>query len=237
MRVEKHLPKISASMCKIAAQYAPREACGYLNRSGDIGELPNRSITPDETFDMGALADVTAVEGEIAAIWHTHPEDQPPSPADIEGCRATWLPWIIASPNHVWVIYPEKLPYVGRDFVYGITDCWQLIADWYAQERARPLPWFTRPPDGWWETSGPSPYLQNAAEYGFTLHEARWELLQSLAPGDIILMRIRGRRTNHAAVYLGGGNILHHLHGFLSTVVQLDAQWQRFVTHIARPTC
>lgn len=236
MRIEIHLPKIAAALFKIAAQNAPREACGYITRFGDIGELPNRASKPTDVFDMGPLHDVTALEVEIAAIWHTHPEDGAPSSADIEGCRATWLPWVIASPKRIWVIYPEKLSYVGRDFIYGATDCWQLVADWYAQERGIILPWFERPADGWWETSGPSPYIQNAAAYGFTLSSFDLGMCQQLQAGDIILMRIRGRRTNHAAVYLGGGNMLHHLHGYLSHIDQFDIQWRRFATHIARLT-
>ncbi|WP_043946890.1 NlpC/P60 family protein, partial [Ralstonia solanacearum] len=35
--------------------------------------------------------------------------------------------------------------------------------------------------------------------------------------GDVILMQVRAPVPNHAAVYLGGVQMLHHLHGRLSS--------------------
>lgn len=234
MRVDPYLASLAGPLRAIAANAAPREACGVITRARQLVEVPNRSETPTETFDMGALHDLEESHPDLIAVWHTHPEDQPPSTNDIVGCQASFLPWIIAGPAKVFVIYPEAQPYGGVEFDYGTEDCWTRVSDWYAQEMRVHLPWFDRPADGWWATDGPSPYVVNAPAYGFRVMPFAECGLENLHVGDVILMRVRARRTNHAAVYLGGGRILHHLYGELSRVEQFEGPWQRMATHVCR---
>lgn len=235
MRIESYLPAVAATLRKIAAKSAPHEACGVLTRSHELVEVPNRAKDPTSEFDAGDLASLEERHGEeLLAIWHTHPENQPPSPQDIKQCVATFLPWIVVGPVDLYVVYPEARPYVGRDFVYGVEDCWQLASDWHAQEAGIHLPWFERPPDGWWKTRGPSPYLQHAEAFGFTLAPLCEWGLENLRVGDVILMQWAGRRTNHAAVYLGAGMILHHLYGELSRIETYCGRYQGATTHVGR---
>jgi cell wall-associated NlpC family hydrolase len=233
MRIESYLPAISGSLHGIASR-SSAEACGVLTRDGRLVELPNRSADPESTFDLGPLHELEESEAEIAAIWHTHPSDSPPSTADVDGCRVTFYPWIIAGPGKVWVIYPESRQLTGRDFVYGADDCWAIVSDWYAQEKGVHFPWFHRPPDGWWKTPGLSPYVYAAMAYGFDLPTLEERGYQDLRVGDVLLMKVLGYRENHVAVYVGGGMILHHMYGQLSRVELLDGRYQRFTTNIAR---
>jgi proteasome lid subunit RPN8/RPN11 len=234
MRIEQHLPQIRAGLHLIAGTAKPREACGIVCESGKLCEFPNRAADPTQDFDLGPLHALPPYYGAVAAIWHTHPDDEPPSPMDLANCRATALPWIIAGPNKLWAIHPQHLPLSGRDFVYGVEDCWQCVADWFAQEKSLFLPWFPRPPDGWWEEAGPSPYIEAATAYGFTVRTVDEAGFSSLKAGDVLLMQIAGKRANHAAVYVGGGYILHHLYGCLSVTELLDEGYQRRTTHIGR---
>lgn len=234
MRIDPYLTSLASPLRAIAANAAPREVCGVLTRARQLVEVRNRSEMPNDTFDAGPLHELEHREGELVALWHTHPADEPPSPADLAGCTATFLPWIIAGPAKLFVIYPEAQPYSGVEFEYGTEDCWTRVTDWFAQEHRIHLPWFDRPADGWWAEAGPSPYVVAAPAYGFRVIPFAECGLENLHVGDVILMRVRARRTNHAAVYLGGGRILHHLYGELSRVEQFEGPWQRMATHVCR---
>lgn len=230
MRIEAHLDRIAARLCQEAETARPREACGLITAGGDVIAFPNRSAEPEHSFDIGPLAEIPASE----AIWHTHPDDEPPSPADVAGCRATAIPWVIAGPMRIWVLHPRPMRLVEREFAYGIDDCWQLVTDWHAQERGILLPWFRRPLDGWWNGNGPSPFLEAAESYGFDIRPIADVGIDEIRPDDTLLMRIAARLENHTAVYLGGGNVLHHLYDHLSCIEQLDSRLQRCITHVAR---
>ena len=234
MRIERYLPRLHRDLQEIARVARPREACGIIKAGGEWIELRNIADDPTEHFDIGSLAELEANHGAPAAIWHTHPGDEPPSEADVGGCAATALPWIIAGPTKIWCIHPAKPPYVAREFLYGVEDCWQVVSDWFAGERGLFLPWFARPAEGWWKEAGPSPYLEAAGAYGFSVRPVNRADLANITVGDVLLMRIAGRQVNHAAVYVGGGAILHHLYDQLSTIEQLDERFQDASEFIGR---
>lgn len=235
MRIEHYLPGLQTGLHYIATAAKPREACGVLTDAGLV-DVPNLNSDPTEQFSIGPLHELLDQHGPIQAIWHTHPNDEPPSLFDVVACRSTSLPWIIAGPTRIWVIHPRTVAYQGRDFVYGENDCWQLISDWFAGERSVYLPWFPRPPDGWWAKPGPSPYLEAAGQYGFDVKPIETVGYSALKAGDVLLMQIAGVRINHAALYIGGGTILHHLYGCLSIAELLDERYQRFTRYVGRLT-
>jgi proteasome lid subunit RPN8/RPN11 len=234
MRIEAHLPALAPRLREIAMQARPREAGGVVSSALEIVEMPNRADDPERDFSLGPLHAIEAAEGRPIAIWHTHPADEDPSPQDIGCCTATGIPWLIAGPSKVWAIHPQKIRYVAREFAYGTDDCWQCVADWFACERSIFLPWFPRPPDLWWREAGPSPYLEAAAAYGFEVWPIADISFRNLRVGDVLLMKIAGRRINHAAVYVGGGAILHHLYGALSGIDQLSGDLQRLTVMVGR---
>ncbi len=161
--------------------------------------------------------------GEIVAVVHSHPdEDARPSDADRVACEASGLPWLIVSvrptvggeldASQIVRFEPEgfEAPLVGRPFVHGVLDCYSLVRDWYRRELGIELKDFARS-DGWWDR-GEDLYMRHFAEAGMV------EVTGELQRGDVILMQIRSpENANHAAVYLGDGAILHHLHGRLSS--------------------
>jgi cell wall-associated NlpC family hydrolase len=93
-----------------------------------------------------------------------------------------------------------------------VLDYYQVIVDWYARERGVVLKQFARE-DNWWDDGSSDLYTQGFPEAGFV------KLAEDapLEAGDVILMQIRARNgvSNHTAIYLGEGMILHHLHGRL----------------------
>jgi cell wall-associated NlpC family hydrolase len=60
--------------------------------------------------------------------------------------------------------------------------------------------------------------------------------VSEIAKGDLILMQIRSRNRvpNHAAIYLGDGMMLHHLHSRLSSRDIYGGYWQEVTRSIWR---
>jgi proteasome lid subunit RPN8/RPN11 len=202
-----------------AKQQDPRETCGIVHiTKGRQRYRPCRNIaaTPSENFTLHP-EDYAAAEddGEIIAIVHSHPTTPPaPSAADQLSCNATGLPWVIVNPKtEQWGYCAPKdleLPYVGRQFVFGVVDCYALVRDWYRREWGLMLDDFNRS-DRFWER-GENLYLDNYKSQGF--HQVPMEELQY---GDAILMQLGAKLPNHAAVYIGDQLILHHIQDRLSS--------------------
>jgi proteasome lid subunit RPN8/RPN11 len=197
----------------------PRECCGLIHVvKGRRRYYPCRNIaaTPDEHFILDP-ADYAAAEdlGEIVAVVHSHPVTQPvPSAADQIGCNSSALPWVIVNPKtEAWGgCEPAafELPYVGREFVFGVVDCYSLVRDWYSREWGLTLADFDRR-DRFWER-GENLYLDSYRSQGF-----RQVPFEELQHGDAILMQLFSGLPNHAAIYLGDQQILHHVQGRLSS--------------------
>lgn len=114
-----------------------------------------------------------------------------------------------------------------------MLDCYSIVRDWYARARGIELPDFERE-DGWWE-GDQELYLDHFAEAGFRpLTDA-----EQLQPGDVILMQVQSKRTNHAGIYLGAEPLperpdlhpladamLHHLYGRPSERAVYGGYWR-----------
>ena len=197
----------------------PKEMCGLIyvvKGRHKYYRCSNIALTPDEHFIMDP-ADYAAAEdlGEIVAVVHSHPTSKPePSPADQLSCNNTGLPWVIVNPKTEQWGYCEprgyELPYVGRQFVFGVVDCYTLLRDWYRREWGLLLDDFPRR-DRFWER-GENLYVDNFKSQGF-----RQIPLDELQYGDGILMQLGADLPNHGAIYLGDQVILHHLQGRLSS--------------------
>jgi proteasome lid subunit RPN8/RPN11 len=197
----------------------PRECCGLVAVvKGRKRYFPctNLADTPDEHFVLNS-EDYAAVEdqGEIVAIVHSHPTTNPnPSPADRVACQKSGLPWIIVNPKACgWsTTWPEayELPYVGREFVFGVVDCYTLCRDWYGKEFGLQLSDYQRR-DKFWER-GDNLYLDNFHREGF-----REVPFNDLQYGDALLMQLETPLPGHSAIYVGDQQILHHVQGRLSS--------------------
>ena len=215
--------KLSPTLQKAALQHAqevfPQESCGLVAIvKGRKRYFPcqNLAETPDEHFVLNP-AEYAEVEdkGEIVAVVHSHPKTNPaPSQADRVACERSGLPWHIVNPQtEQWgYCQPEgfELPYVGREFVFGVVDCYTLCRDWYKREFGLDLNDYDRR-DRFW-LKGENLYLDNFAKEGFYPVP-----LEELQYGDAILMQLESPLPNHAAIYLGDQLILHHLQGRLSS--------------------
>lgn len=218
-------PETLADATAHALATYPREACGLVivEKGREIYvACRNAAATPSEHFVLPADDYAAAEErGEAIALFHSHPDtNAEPSDADRASCEASGMPWYIASVirdegaisvRDVRRIAPcgYEAPLVGRAFAHGVLDCYTLVRDWYRRERGIVLPDFERD-DGWWLKGGDL-YMQQFEAAGFERIDG------PLQVGDGILMQILAPVANHAAVYIGDGQILQHLYGRLSS--------------------
>lgn len=195
----------------------PREACGLVVIvNGRERFVATRNAAEGDDHFIISAEDYARAEdrGEIVGVFHSHCNVGPePSEADLVGCEKSRLPWhIFALPTarwHSWNPSGYVAPLIGRQFHHGVLDCYALVRDWYAQERGIALPDFDRT-DDWWH-KGQNLYIENFRAAGFQ------EVSDGPRHGDGLLMQIASPVPNHAAVWLDGDMILHHLHGRLSS--------------------
>ena len=197
----------------------PKECVGLLlNIRGKEKYFPcrNLSMTAHQCFIIDPEDYVKADNtGEIKAIVHSHPVTPPfPSEADKLGCEQSKLPWHIVNPKtEQWGYYEPcgyKPPLKGRPWVWGVTDCWSLVRDFYKEEKGIELLDYERPVTP--QEFNDVPLFERYAERtGFKELDPN----ETLKNGDILLMSIMYNTLNHVAIFLDG-DVLHHLTDRLS---------------------
>lgn len=187
----------------------PQEAV-FLITPGECRQVRNVASEPTQTFRVDKRSMAAAIKRGLLAVVHSHPDfPDCPSEADMRGQLASGVPWgIVATDGQQttpirWWGHGERGPLIGRGFVHGITDCYGLIRDYYADELGIDLPEYPRSWE-WWRNGG-NLYLEGFAEAGFRRIE------QSEAkPGDMWLAQLRSDVPSHGGIVLDSGLALHH---------------------------
>ena len=208
---------------KHAIECIPRESCGLVVIvRGKEHYWPCKNIAVDDCDFVIDPADYLAATtaGTIAAVVHSHPNDFPrPSPADLASCEKWQLPWHIVSPHldspegrwHTFRPSGYKAPLIGREWVWGIHDCWSLVRDWY-EEHGVALRDFDRPVD-------PEEFQQAPLFESFFPVAGFFEVPRKDAqPGDAVLMAICSTGLNHIGVLDKDYRLLHHIQWRLSSL-------------------
>ena len=198
----------------------PEEACGlvYIYK-GKTKYKPckNISISPKQTFiiDPKEYANIED-KATIVAVFHSHPFEQPyPSAADKTICEKFKIPWYIYSVSlNKWYDFKPsgyKAPLVGREYVFGVHDCWSLIRDYFETINITLRDW-DRPINP--QDFTDNPYFENCFEKtGF--RELKPE--ENLQLNDCLLFSLNSTGLNHVGVLLQNQMILHHIEGRLSS--------------------
>ena len=192
----------------------PKESCGLLiDVKGKEKYYPckNLSSYSQQCFIIDPEDYAKAEDsGKVLAVIHSHPVTPPvASQADMISCEESGLIWHIVNPKtEQWGFYKPsgyKPPLIGRHWVWGITDCWSLVRDWYKEKLGITLRDWDRP-------TTPEEFIENpmfekcAWRTGF--RQLRPE--EKLKNGDLIFMSIMATGLNHVAIFLDG-DVLHHL--------------------------
>lgn len=211
----------------------PREACGIIirTREQNIEYVPaNNLATNDDDFilDPECLAYAEDIEADILYIVHTHPRTGcNPSASDIIGINSGTIPWIIMdSTKQVSITRPDCGPLVGREFNYGVADCFSLAVDYYSSNFNIKMPEVLRLSQYWWQDYGTN-INQVAENLGF-------DVVDYFKENDMLLINLNSKIPNHFAIYLGNNKILHHPVGRLSVIEELPHKYLQSITHIFR---
>jgi|CXWL01.1.fsa_nt_gi proteasome lid subunit RPN8/RPN11 len=218
-----------------AEQEFPRECCGLIivQRGREVYWPCRNLATEADRFHLHHEDYASAEEaGDVLAIVHSHPNIAPtPSQADLVACEQSGLPWVIVSwpTGEIYEFAPTGYvaPLVGRVFAYGVLDCYSLCKDYYLRECGITLPPVEHR-NNWW-LMGQDLYLEHFTAQGFIQIEER-----ELRKHDAILMQVSKTTTNHAAIYLGDGLILHHPMNRLSGREVYGGFWQKISTRFLR---
>lgn len=233
-------PWVAAALSHAEAEF-PREACGLITVQRGVATYQrcrNVSYDPEQHFVIDP-ADFARAEdlGEVTAVVHSHPTTPAEfSDADLTACEASGLPWYVVNPQTRQWAYTRptgyRAPLVGRQWVWGVHDCWSLCRDWYAETLGITLRDWPRPPHPELFNAAPT-FDECWADTGFRLLDPD----EDLERGDLVLMSI-GSATgalNHIGVYVGDQLLLHHLMHRLSSqdlydgwLLRCTGRWLRY---------
>ena len=199
----------------------PKESCGLLlNIKGKERYYPcrNLSMTAFQCFIIDPEDYIRADNtGDIIAVIHSHPVTPPvPSQSDKVACEQSGLVWHIVNPKtESWgYLKPTgyKAPILGREWAWGVTDCYTLVRDWYKEKLNIDLIDWQRPTT--LEDFNKDPMFEKCAEEtGF--RELKPD--EKLIDGDLLFMWIFSNNLNHVAIFIDG-DVLHHLADRLSCI-------------------
>ena len=219
--------KITAEILNAAEKTKPCEMCGLIVQSGRkvvFIQAENLAENPDDFFEISPESFIAAEEvGEILAVVHSHPNDEPYlSGADRQIHTKQSYPWVLATQGRLKTFRPCR-HLRGRVFDYGKADCGTLVRDAFMLA-GLDLPDHNRTD---MDADAAADYWQqHLSVCGFSKVP---DGLKNLQAGDVILTELGGN-ANHAALYLGDGEILHHAYNQLSRREPFGNFWQG-VTH------
>lgn len=203
----------------------PFEACGLIV-GGTFIPCENTATSPTDSFRIDP--DMQAIFGDsIEMIVHSHiinpdsPVDsRTPSKEDMDGQVATDVEWGICATDGINVLPlitfgnpKNRPPLLEREFIFNAQDCFSLCTDWMYQNRGVILPEVPR--DWFWQTQGLNPFIDLFESFGF--HEVQ---IDDIKEGDWVLFNRRAPEgvCNHAAIYIGDDQMMHHEFRSLSCV-------------------
>lgn len=216
-----------------ARRCAPEECCGFVV-NGAIVPCKNIHTSPLTNFAISAEDYARAEEmGEINAVYHSHIDGLDAfSMHDIKACKQSNIPWVmlhLPTGNFHYIDPTGNAPYEGREWSYGIHDCYALVRDFYRRELDIVLDDFERGEDEEWLSPGWSMFVNNYEGQGF------YEVGRPEKKGDILLMRLQSSSPNHVGVMNGNGaSFYHHLSVRLSQSSVYGGYWAKVTVKVLR---
>jgi proteasome lid subunit RPN8/RPN11 len=204
----------------------PREACGVIAVvKGQKKWYPCRNVAEtDDNFVMSS-EDYMKINrtADIIAIVHSHPDgSNEPSLNDINNCDAMGIPYHIFSyPGmdlHTLEPKTRAKPLIGREYVFGISDCFEAIRDYYSkyfQINMKPREMFE---DDWWFKGLNYFEEEYIKTYGFCK-------VEEPEIGDMLIFAVESTVGNHCGIYLGNNIFFHHAVNRLSCREAMSTLW------------
>ena len=112
-------------------------------------------------------------------------------------------------------------------YIYGVTDCFTLIRDYFKDHHDIYLPTNIDRSFGWWYM-GQSLYTDNFMSYGFR------QTTDYIKKEDVLLFKFDSGAPAHSAIYMGDGMMLHHMLGRFSCIEPYDGAYKINLTGVLR---
>ena len=213
----------------------PREACGIIGIvKGKKKWFPCQNVAESDDDFVMSSEDWFKVkrQADILAIVHNHTNnDNTPSENDINNCNVLGIPYYIFSyPDlELNIVEPKENfnPLLGREYSFGVTDCFEAMRDWLASENIK-IPAREGFEDDWWE---------KGIDYFTEENIKNWNHVKVDTPqkNDVLIFAVEsGTIGNHCGVYLGNDVFFHHAVNRLSCRESLYPFWARHIIGIYR---
>jgi len=213
----------------------PREGCGLLAVvKGELQWFPCTNVAEHEDdfiLDSTEYLNISR-KSDIVGIVHSHPDAScDPSESDIKHCNAIGVPYYIFSyPSmDVHIQQPEKesKPLYGRDYEFGVSDCFEAMRDYLASQNIE-IPSRAAFEDDWWEKKLDYFTDEIIQDYGYKPVEGNME------KNDVIIFTVNASVGNHCGVNLGEDIFYHHADKRLSCRENLYPFWKKYITGVYR---
>lgn len=212
----------------------PKEACGLIGVvKGKKRYYPCENVAEgNDDFIMSSTDYMKHKRTmDIIGIVHNHPDGtNEPSIADINNCNAVGIPYYIFSyPDMELNIVEPTInvnPLIGREYKFGVTDCFEAMRDWLASENIH-IPSRDLFEDDWWE---------KGLNYFTEENIKNWNHIKVETPqkNDVLIFEIGAEVPNHCGVYLGNDVFFHHAVNRLSCRESLFPFWREHIVGIYR---
>lgn len=218
----------------------PNEACAIIV-DGQVIPTPNSAENPAAAFRIDPQHYGQAmIEGRLQAVLHSHiitqktsPKHDPrtPSEADLVSWIAMAIPFGISAVNTdqvsdpLWLDDNTGRPLEGREFVWGYSDCFTLVRDYYKQTLNIKLKNYPRG-SGW--DSEHNHIVNRYKDCGFVEVDK-----DNLQVHDLLVFQVRAPYPNHLAVVTDTNEMLHQFADRLSGKETI-AKWGNHVVLVLR---
>lgn len=227
-------PETKAKIAALARENPGEESCGFVLANGIVVAVDNVAGDRRREFEIRA-EDYARYDGDITAIWHSHPEGEFLfSPADVRGCKASGVPWVLYHwpTAGIKVADPTGMAdYEGRDWVYGLNDCFGLVTDWLRREMDFDFPDVDRYHDK------PEPSRKILEAFPPLMESCGLRRVNDgVQFGDVLFMAIASPIPNHCAVVIDPerNRILHHLIDRYSGTDYYGSYWRNVTDSVWR---
>lgn len=214
-----------------AAARNPEESCGLVI-AGKYVACENIAANRQTNFKIApAIVAKANAAGTLEGVIHSHPGGPwHPTSQDMRSQQASGVPWAILIPGEDGAelacvlggdrppLFDESGNHIQRQFLHGVSDCYSLIRDWFAEIKGVDLP--DVPRDWlWWRDADrkQSLYLDHLEDAGGRIVSTDpTEYAKIIEPGDVFLRKVDGPIPNHGGVYVGGNLVLEQMPRSLS---------------------
>jgi len=216
--------KIKLEIKAHALSHKDEEVCGFIcfnNFTKEVYPCSNFHSSKSKFFTISPLDYVHAAKsGEILGVYHSHINDNLEfSLSDRLNSSNHSIPFIlynVGADKFVEYIPDDyEIPYIGRNFSYGKSDCFTLVKDYYKKELGITIiDNFENRTEKWFE--------ENSDTFLIGWKRDNPKFIEVIQPRkhDILLFNYYRmiKAPHHLGIYLGNGTFLHHPRDKYSTI-------------------